>query len=159
MIARAREAARAALQKLSKQMARTLRVDPAFYDLEFEPLTLREVEVSRAATAPLRKQAEAEALLAGMADGAVLVALDERGRDLASTELAQRLGTWRDEGIREAGFVIGGPDGLAPAITERADLLLAFGRATWPHMLVRAMLAEQLYRAASILAGHPYHRA
>ena len=109
--------------------------------------------------APVVGQAEAEALLAGVPPGAVLVALDERGRDLASTELAERLGAWRDDGIREAGFVIGGPDGLAPAVTERADLLLAFGRATWPHMLVRAMLAEQLYRAASILAGHPYHRA
>lgn len=123
------------------------------------PLAVREVEVSRAATAPLRKQAEAEALLSGVPDGAVLVALDERGRDLSSVELAERLGAWRDDGVRDAAFVIGGPDGLAPAVTERADLLLAFGRATWPHLMVRAMLAEQLYRAACILAGHPYHRA
>ncbi|MCB9957988.1 MAG: 23S rRNA (pseudouridine(1915)-N(3))-methyltransferase RlmH [Rhodospirillaceae bacterium] len=123
------------------------------------PLAVREVEVSRAATALLRKQAEAEALLAGVAEGAVLVALDERGRDLASVELAERLGAWRDDGVREAAFVIGGPDGLAPGVTARADLVLAFGRATWPHLMVRAMLTEQLYRAACILAGHPYHRA
>ena len=86
------------------------------------------------------------------------VALDERGRDLPSTDLAALLARWRDDGVREARFLIGAPDGHDAATRDKADLLLGFGRATWPHMLVRAMLAEQLYRALSILDGHPYHR-
>ena len=85
--------------------------------------------------------------------------LDERGRQLSSEELAELLEKWRDEGIREARFVIGAADGHEEAERSGADLLLAFGSATWPHLLVRAMLMEQLYRATSILAGHPYHRA
>lgn len=87
------------------------------------------------------------------------VLLDERGRDLPSEELAQILGRWRDEGVRETRFLIGAADGHADAERAGADLLLAFGKATWPHLLARAMLLEQLYRASSILAGHPYHRA
>ena len=87
------------------------------------------------------------------------VVLDERGRDLPSAELAALLGRWRDDGVRETRFLIGAADGHEPATRAGADLLLGLGRATWPHMLVRAMLAEQLYRAASILDGHPYHRA
>ncbi len=88
-----------------------------------------------------------------------LVLLDERGRDMASEELAALLGRWRDEGVREARFLIGAAGGHEASWREAADLSLAFGRATWPHLLARAMLAEQLYRATSILAGHPYHRA
>jgi len=87
------------------------------------------------------------------------VLLDERGRDLNSEELAQILGRWRDDGVREARFVIGAADGHSEAERNSADLLLAFGKATWPHLLARAMLMEQLYRATTILAGHPYHRA
>lgn len=87
-----------------------------------------------------------------------IVALDERGRDLPSTDLAALLGRWRDDGTREVRFLIGAADGHDEATRNKADLLLGFGRATWPHMLVRAMLAEQLYRAVSILDGHPYHR-
>ena len=87
------------------------------------------------------------------------VLLDERGRNLGSEELARQLESWRDGGIRESRFVIGAADGHGDAGRERADLLLAFGAATWPHLLARAMLLEQLYRATSILAGHPYHRA
>ena len=86
------------------------------------------------------------------------MALDERGRDLTSVAFAERLGRWRDDGVRDLAFVIGGADGLAPAVRDRAALTLAFGRATWPHMLVRTMLAEQIYRAQTILTGHPYHR-
>lgn len=88
-----------------------------------------------------------------------LVLLDERGRDLSSEQLAATLGRWRDEGVREARFLIGAADGHDEASRAAADLLLAFGRATWPHLLARAMLAEQLYRATTIIAGHPYHRA
>jgi 23S rRNA (pseudouridine1915-N3)-methyltransferase len=84
--------------------------------------------------------------------------LDERGKALGSTEFAKLLERWRDEGRREARFVIGAADGHKEAERASADLLLSFGAATWPHLLVRAMLAEQLFRATSILAGHPYHR-
>jgi 23S rRNA (pseudouridine1915-N3)-methyltransferase len=87
------------------------------------------------------------------------VLLDERGHQLGSEELAVVLRDWRDGGIREARFVVGAADGHAAGERERADLLLAFGKATWPHLLARAMLLEQLFRATSLLAGHPYHRA
>lgn len=88
----------------------------------------------------------------------VTVALDERGQALSSMELARKLESWRDSGKREARFLIGAADGHAEAQRRSADVLLSFGPATWPHMMVRAMLAEQLFRAASILANHPYHR-
>ncbi|TCD06717.1 23S rRNA (pseudouridine(1915)-N(3))-methyltransferase RlmH [Erythrobacteraceae bacterium CFH 75059] len=88
-----------------------------------------------------------------------LVLLDERGTALASTQLAGHLDRWRSDGVREARFVIGAADGHTRTEREQADLLLAFGPATWPHLLARAMLLEQLYRATAILAGHPYHRA
>jgi len=88
----------------------------------------------------------------------VSILLDERGEALSSMQLAQRLEAWRDSGKREARFSIGGADGHPGVERERADLLLSFGPATWPHLLVRAMLAEQLFRATSILANHPYHR-
>ena len=84
--------------------------------------------------------------------------MDERGEDLKSTELAQKLEAWRDGGKREARFLIGAADGHAEQQRREADLLLSFGSATWPHLLVRAMLTEQLFRATSILANHPYHR-
>lgn len=87
-----------------------------------------------------------------------IVLLDETGHDLPSRVLAERLGDWRDNGIREVRFLIGPADGFGVEDRAAADLLLAFGRATWPHMLARAMLAEQLWRAVSILANHPYHR-
>ena len=92
------------------------------------------------------------------AAGAVTVVLDERGEALSSMQLARALERWRDGGKREARFLIGAADGHAEAQRSDADLLLSFGPATWPHLLVRAMLAEQLFRATSILAGHPYHR-
>ncbi|ABC64739.1 23S rRNA (pseudouridine(1915)-N(3))-methyltransferase RlmH [Erythrobacter litoralis] len=87
------------------------------------------------------------------------VLLDERGKDLSSHRLARQLERWRDDGMRETRFVLGAADGHAQEERAEADLLLAFGSATWPHLLARAMLMEQLYRATSILAGHPYHRA
>lgn len=87
-----------------------------------------------------------------------IVMLDETGENLPSRVLAERLGAWRDDGIREARFLIGAADGFGDAERAQANLLLSFGRATWPHMMARAMLAEQLWRAASILANHPYHR-
>ena len=87
------------------------------------------------------------------------VLLDERGQDLSSEQFAAILSRWRDDGVREARFVIGAADGHGEGERASADLLLAFGKATWPHLLARAMLLEQLFRATAILAGHPYHRA
>ena len=87
------------------------------------------------------------------------VLLDEKGKDLSSEQLSEILEKWRDGGIRECRFVIGAADGHSPAERDAADLLISFGKATWPHLLVRAMVMEQLFRATSILAGHPYHRA
>ena len=87
------------------------------------------------------------------------VVLDERGRTIDSPEFARILGRWRDDGVREARFLIGAADGHDPSQRSEADLLISFGAMTWPHMLARAMLAEQLWRATSILAGHPYHRS
>jgi 23S rRNA (pseudouridine1915-N3)-methyltransferase len=87
------------------------------------------------------------------------VLLDERGQQLSSEAFAALLGRWRDDGIREARFLIGAADGHGEAARETADVLIAFGGMTWPHMLARAMLAEQLWRATSIIAGHPYHRS
>ena len=123
------------------------------------PLTVREIDVSRAPTADQRKAQEAGGLLGAIDPAARVVALDEHGRDLGSVGIARLLGDWRDDGVSAIACIIGGPDGLDPAVTARADRVLAFGRATWPHLMVRAMLAEQLYRAAKILEGHPYHRA
>ena len=97
-------------------------------------------------------------LLPDPAANAITVVLDERGKALSSMELAKQLEHWRDTGRREARFLIGAADGHEEAIRDKADLLLSFGPATWPHMLIRAMLAEQLFRATSILANHPYHR-
>lgn len=123
------------------------------------PLTLREVEEKRPLPAIERMNREAELLLAAVPAGAVVVALDERGRQIGSEDFAGRLGAWRDSGVSDVCFLIGGADGHGEAVRRRADLLLAFGAMTWPHMLVRGMLAEQLYRAHCILSGHPYHRA
>jgi 23S rRNA (pseudouridine1915-N3)-methyltransferase len=91
-------------------------------------------------------------------ENGVTILLDEKGEQLASLDFARRLEAWRDGGRREARFMIGGADGFDDAIRASADLLMAFGKATWPHLLARAMLAEQLWRATSILANHPYHR-
>jgi 23S rRNA (pseudouridine1915-N3)-methyltransferase len=92
------------------------------------------------------------------ADGSVTIILDEKGEQLSSQALARKLEFWRDGGRREARFLIGGADGFDDQTRAGADLLLAFGTATWPHLLARAMLAEQLWRATSLLANHPYHR-
>ena len=122
-------------------------------------LSVREIEEKQALPAPQRRAREAERLLACCPDGAVVVALDERGRQLDSATLAKRIGQWRDDGIADLVFIIGGADGLDEPVRKRADLVLSFGAVTWPHLLIRGLLAEQLYRAQQILAGHPYHRS
>ncbi|HYD32794.1 MAG TPA: 23S rRNA (pseudouridine(1915)-N(3))-methyltransferase RlmH [Azospirillaceae bacterium] len=122
------------------------------------PLTLREVEVKKRLPPEELKRQEAELLLAAIPPQATMVALDERGQTLTSQIFAAKMGTWRDAGVSDIAFLIGGADGHGEAVRQRANLLLALGAMTWPHMLVRGMLAEQLYRAQQILAGHPYHR-
>lgn len=105
-----------------------------------------------------RKNEEAATILAAIAPGHRVVIFDESGRSLDSREFAAILGEWRDSGVAGASFLIGGADGLGEAVRGKAALALAFGRMTLPHQIVRALVAEQLYRAATILAGHPYHR-
>jgi 23S rRNA (pseudouridine1915-N3)-methyltransferase len=121
------------------------------------PIRLIEVESKR--PGPGLQDREAELLLKAVPDDATLVALDERGKSPASEAFARTLAQWRDGGVSTVAFVIGGADGLADDVRKRARLLLSLGAMTWPHLLVRGLLAEQLYRAERIWAGHPYHRA
>ena len=121
-------------------------------------LELIEVQEKRRLPPEELKKREAERLLAAVPQGALIVALDPRGETLDSEGFARKLGAWRDRGRKDIAFLIGGAEGLAEAALERADLALSLGAMTWPHLLVRVLLAEQLYRASSILAGHPYHR-
>lgn len=118
-----------------------------------------EINESRAANAETRKRDEATQLDKALADGSLLLLLDERGKALDSESFATLLGTFRDGGKRDLMIAIGGADGLDPALHARADAVLCLGKMTWPHQLVRILIAEQLYRAVTILAGHPYHRA
>lgn len=121
--------------------------------LGLPPVNLVEVEDKRGGG----MAAEAPLLAKAIPDGAALVVLDERGQMLSSPEFAARIAGFRDA-ARDLAFVIGGADGIDPGLRSRADLAVSFGRMVWPHMLVRVMLAEQIYRATSILAGSPYHR-
>jgi 23S rRNA (pseudouridine1915-N3)-methyltransferase len=128
------------------------------------PLGWRQVEIieireSRAPDRDRRRTEESIALANIIPDGALVAALDERGENLDSAALAGLIRQWRADGRACACFIIGGADGLAPRLMERAKVRLAFGTATWPHQLVRIMLLEQIYRAGTILSGHPYHRA
>jgi 23S rRNA (pseudouridine1915-N3)-methyltransferase len=120
---------------------------------------IRDIDESRARRAEDRKAEEARALLNQVPPGARIVVLDERGKAMGSEAFAGDLGAARDGGAPLYALLIGGPDGLDPSLRARADLTLAFGAMTWPHQLVRIMAAEQVYRAITILAGHPYHRA
>ena len=122
------------------------------------PLELKEIEERRKLPREQLRLRECEMLLAAVPADAVVVALDERGAALSSRKLADRIGRWRDDGRGCIAFLLGGADGLDDAVRARADLVLSFGTLTWPHMLARGMLAEQIYRCQQILAGHPYHR-
>ena len=122
------------------------------------PPTIVELEARQRLPAPLLKEREAELILKALPPGVRLVALDERGSAWSSREFADRLAGWRDRGVAELAFAIGGAEGLGAAVLERAHETVALGPMTWPHLLVRGMLLEQLYRAQQILAGHPYHR-
>ena len=126
--------------------------------LGFRGLEIHEIPESRARDAATRIAEEAAAISALIPEKYVLVALDERGKSIDSAGFAAHLGRFRDE-ARDVIFVIGGADGLSPELRRKAKTVVAFGAATWPHQMVRVMLLEQIYRAATILAGHPYHRA
>ena len=132
----------------------TTRFDRTGRPLGLGPLTEHEVEDRKGGG----MTTEADLLARAVPAGALLAVLDERGRVISSPEFADHLANWRDDGQQDVAFVIGGADGIATALRDRADFALSFGHMVWPHLLVRVMLAEQLYRAATILGGGPYHR-
>jgi 23S rRNA (pseudouridine1915-N3)-methyltransferase len=121
------------------------------------PLEIKEVEERRKLPGPARQESESELLLAALPQRAFVVALDERGKNLTSADFAKQIAKWQQTAPTIA-FLIGGADGHSESVRTRADYLLALGTMTWPHLMVRAMLCEQLYRAQQILASHPYHR-
>lgn len=125
--------------------------------LDFAGVT--EIVESRAAQADLRKQEEAGKLLETLDQGSALILLDERGKALGSEAFANSIARFRDDGKRQLVLAIGGPDGHDPKLRAKADIVLALGVMTWPHQIARVLLAEQLYRATTILSGHPYHRS
>lgn len=127
--------------------------------LGFRSLDIVEIDESRSRDAERRMLEESIAIANVAPEGATLALLDPHGEALDSGAFAQALARWRDAGVDDCALVIGGPDGLAPGLQEKARLRLAFGRMTWPHQLVRVLLLEQIYRATTILSGHPYHRA
>lgn len=138
------------------------RADKAGRNLGFRGAALAECEAppaARRADPAARKSAETKALLDQVSNPARIIALDLGGECWSSEKMAEKLAQWRDDGIGEAAFLIGGADGLDRRATAAADAVIAFGRATWPHMLVRAMAAEQIYRCMTIFAGRPYHRS
>lgn len=122
-------------------------------------LSQQESVEGRGERASERRASEAQALRKLIPEGAILIALDERGENLTSEQFAQSLWLWRDGGEKSVAFLLGGPDGLAGELRGQARQTIAFGAMTWPHQFARIMLAEQLYRALAILSGHPYHRA
>jgi 23S rRNA (pseudouridine1915-N3)-methyltransferase len=127
-------------------------------NMGFSAVSIEELAVSKARTAPARMAEEAERLADKLPDGAHVILLDAKGKGMTSEDFADMLGALRDAGTRDLAFVIGGPDGLHPLPGKKAGRSLAFGPQTWPHLLARALLTEQVYRAITILAGHPYHR-
>jgi 23S rRNA (pseudouridine1915-N3)-methyltransferase len=135
------------------------RFDDIGRKLGFRGIDIHEMSESRAREAATRIAEEGSAISGAIPEKSALVTLDERGQNVDSTAFAGHLGRWRDESVPSAVFVIGGADGLSPELQRKAKLRIAFGAATWPHQIVRVLLLEQLYRAATILAGHPYHRA
>ena len=146
----------AAVGRLRSSPAKTL-FDDYIKRLKW-PVALREVDNGRGSSGAERLRHETAALTKAVPKGATVVALDETGAQLSSRALASRIEQWRDRGIADLAFLIGGADGLAAEIKSSSAQSIAFGKQTWPHFLVRAMLAEQLYRAYTISTGHPYHR-
>ena len=132
----------------------TTRFDRTGRALGLGPLTISEVEDKKGGG----MKAEADLLQRALPKGAVIVTMDERGKIVSSPEFSNKLAEWRDAGRSDVAFVVGGADGIDPSLRAQADFSISLGKMVWPHMLARAMLTEQLYRAASILAGSPYHR-
>jgi len=122
------------------------------------PLQVAEITEAKNPHRSERQRLEALGLAKMPAQNSRIVALDEHGRDLSSVALSDQLKIWRDDGIPQDSFLLGGPDGLDRSIVRSADLVLSFGSMTWPHMIARILLVEQLYRSISLLSGHPYHR-
>lgn len=135
------------------------RFDDIGRKLGFRGLEIHEIPESRARDGQSRIAEEAAAISAAIPPKSILIALDERGDSIDSHGFAQHLARWRDDQVGNTIFIIGGADGLSPELRRMAKMRMAFGSATWPHQMVRVMLLEQVYRAATILAGHPYHRA
>jgi len=134
------------------------RFDEAGRKTGFRSIELHEIPESRARDAATRMAEEATAITALIPDKSVIIALDERGESIDSAEFARHFGKNRDQGLPTV-FLIGGADGLSPELRRKAKIAIAFGKTTWPHQMVRVMLLEQIYRVATILSGHPYHRA
>ena len=128
-------------------------------NMGFTAVVVEELAVGKARDAATRMNDEASRLAARLPDGAHIMLLDARGKGMTSEDFAETLGSLRDVGTKDLAFIIGGPDGLSPLPGKKAGRSLAFGPQTWPHLLARALLTEQIYRALTILAGHPYHRA
>lgn len=122
------------------------------------PVTIKEFEEKKTLTVEQLKEAESTLLLSSIPQGGKIIALDERGKTPSSREFAELIGKWVDEGVQSISFLIGGANGHAEKLREKADYKLSFGRMTLPHMLARVVLAEQIYRAKTILDGHPYHK-
>lgn len=139
----------------SRYLDRFAKAGPA---IGLEMAKLVEIQESRASNPETRKREEASALEKALPEGAVLILLDERGKSLDSQAFSDAIGRYRDNGKRDMMLAIGGADGLDPDLRSRADLVVNLGTMTWPHQLVRILIAEQLYRAVTILSGHPYHR-
>ncbi len=135
------------------------RLSKAGPGLGLEFAGLRETAESRARTAQNRRGEEAEKLLSVLERGSSLILLDETGKNVGSEAFTGMVGGMRDDGVRDCMFAIGGPDGHDASLRSAARFTISFGKLTWPHQLARVMLAEQLYRMTTILAGHPYHRA
>ncbi len=136
----------------------TKRFDGQGKALSLGPLTLTEVEEKKNLERAELAAREGEKILRAVPKSAKLIVLDERGTSLKSKDFSEKLSRWRDEGAPVCAFVIGGAGGLSDDVRNRADYKISFGQQTWPHMMARVMLSEQLYRATTILAGHPYHR-
>lgn len=123
------------------------------------PVQLAEITEAKNPHTAERQRLEAEGLNKMPIGNSRIIVLDETGKSLSSVAFSKQLESWRDDGVRQASFLIGGPDGLDSSVIKNADIVLSFGAMTWPHMMARILLVEQLYRSISLLSGHPYHRA
>ena len=146
-----------AIGKLNKKSPEQVLIDGYVRKTRW-PISIVESEEKKALSGDALKEAEGKLLLKAVPTGAKVIVLDERGEEPSSCELARKIVSWRDSGVPAITFLIGGADGHAAAIRDRADMVLSFGRMTLPHFLARVVLAEQIYRIKTILDGHPYHR-